>query len=227
MNNWHNYAATGLLDIELAEHIANALARDIAQYGEASLALSGGNTPKDLFHCLAKCELDWANVHITLVDERWVDGDSPDSNEQMLRDNLLQDKAASAQFVGLKTAHANAAEGLAETRERIATITKPFTAVVLGMGSDGHTASWFPQADNLQDLLDPAGGDEVDICDPVTAPHQRITLTLPAVLNSREIIVHIVGGEKHRVLESAGESGFPIAAVLGQTTSPVGIWWAP
>jgi 6-phosphogluconolactonase len=227
MSNWKVYPATGQLDIELADHIAAGLAQDLAKFGAASLAVSGGSTPKDLFQCLSKCDLDWANVQVTLVDERWVVLGSSDSNEQLLRDNLLQNHAANAQLVGLKTSHATADEGLAETRQRIANITTPFSAVVLGMGGDGHTASWFPQAENLEELLDPAGDNNVDITNPVTAPHQRITLTLPAVLSSREIIVHIVGGEKRRVLESASEANYPIAKIVEQSTTPVSIWWAP
>jgi 6-phosphogluconolactonase len=227
MSDWKSFPGSTELDSELSRHIAGQLARDIEQRGSASLAVSGGSTPKGLFRCLSHCELDWSKVSITLVDERWVDRDSPDSNEQLVRDALMQNHAAKAQFIALKTSHDRGEEGLVEARQRIAAMGKPFSTVVLGMGGDGHTASWFPQAQNLQELLDPAAGDEVAVTDPVTAPHQRITLTFPAVLDSREIIVHIVGEGKRAVLESARENGFPIAAVLEQDTTPVTVWWAP
>lgn len=227
MNNWQSFADPAQLDEALAVHIAGQLTQDIAQRGTASLAVSGGSTPKGLFRALSQCDLDWAKVCITLVDERWVDCDSPDSNEQLVRDNLIQNKAAQAQMLGLKTAHETAEQGLIEARQRVSDIGKPFSAVILGMGGDGHTASWFPQADNLQELLDPKGTLEVDITHPVTAPHQRITLTFPAVLNSREIIIHIVSRKKRAVLESAGQNRFPIAAILEQSATPVTIWWAP
>ncbi len=227
MNNWQLMPDTDTLDENLAQHIAEQLTRDLKQHGTASLAVSGGGTPKGLFQCLSQCDLDWENIKVTLVDERWVGLDSPDSNEQMLRTNLLQNKALKAQFVGLKTADALGEDGLAEARQRIANIGKPFSAVILGVGGDGHTASWFPQAGNLAQLVDPTGSKEVDITDPVTAPHQRITLTLPAVLRSREIIIHIVGAGKRDVVESATEKQFPIALILEQTKTPVTIWWAP
>ncbi len=227
MSDWKTFPDSAELDSELARHIAAQLARDIEQRGSASLAVSGGSTPKGLFRCLSQCELDWSKVSITLVDERWVDRDSPDSNEQLVRDALMQNHAAEAQFVALKTRHDRGEEGLEETRKRIAGMSKPFSALILGMGGDGHTASWFPQAQNLLALLDPAATEEVAVTDPVTAPHQRITLTFPAVLNSREIVVHIVGEGKRAVLESARENGFPVAAVLEQTTTPVTVWWAP
>lgn len=227
MNNWKSFADPAQLDEAMAAHIAGLLTQDIAQRGSASLAVSGGSTPKGLFRALSQCELDWAKVCITLVDERWVDCDSPDSNEQLVRDNLIQNKAAQAQLLGLKTAHETAGQGLIEARQRVSDIGKPFSAVILGMGGDGHTASWFPQAVNLQELLDPGGTLEVDITHPVTAPHQRITLTFPTVLNSREIIVHITSRKKRAVLESAGQNRFPIAAILEQSATPVTIWWAP
>ncbi len=227
MSEWQTESNPEQLDEKLAQHIAALLAEDIVLKGQASLAVSGGNTPKGLFRRLSNCELDWSKVVITLVDERWVDCDSPDSNEQLVRDNLLQNKASQAQLLGLKTAHAKGEEGLGEAQLRIAGMSKPFSAVIVGMGGDGHTASWFPQAHNLQTLLDPDGAAEVAITEPVTAPHQRITLTFPAVLNSREIIIHIVGADKRAVLESARENQFPIAAILEQEVTPATIWWAP
>ena len=60
-----------------------------------------------------------------------------------------------------------------------------------------------------------------------TAPHGRLTLTLAAVLRSREIIIHITGETKKSVLEKAIERDYPVAAVLQQTTAPASIWWAP
>ena len=104
---------------------------------------------------------------------------------------------------------------------------RPFSAVVLGMGGDGHTASWFPQAANLQLLLDPAATRRVALTEPVTAPHQRITLTLPAVLDSRQIILHLCGGDKRAILENAIQANYPVAAILQQNTTPATIWWAP
>ena len=104
---------------------------------------------------------------------------------------------------------------------------QPFAVIVLGMGGDGHTASWFPQAANLAALLDPATAAILAATDPVTAPHQRITLTLAAVLRSRNIIIHITGEHKEDVLQRASRDHYPIAAILEQTNTPASIWWAP
>lgn len=227
MSSWQNCSSTGLLDEQLAAHVADRLAQDIASNGAASLAVSGGSTPKGFFQHLSNADIDWARVFVTLVDERWVNNDSPDSNERLVYEHLLQNKATGAQFIGLKTAHDNGEDGLGETRLRLTEVPRPFSAVILGMGGDGHTASWFPEADNLSELLDPDNEWDVAPTHPVTAPHQRMTLTFPAVLNSREIILHITGEDKRAVLESAEQTGVPVSEILRQTTTPVTIWWAP
>ena len=227
MNEAHEYRDRASLDRALAEHIAGLLREDIVLRGAASLAVSGGSTPRGMFACLAAQPLPWDHAHITLVDERWVDTDSPDSNERLVRETLLQGAAAAAHFTGMKSAHATADTGLPEMSARLANVPLPFTCVVLGMGNDGHTASWFPRATNLQQLLD-AGSDQLlGTCDPVTAPHQRMTLTLPAVLNARKIILHITGDEKRSVLARAADENYPVAAITEQHENPVSIWWAP
>ena len=145
------------LDSALASHIAGLLAADIEQRGKASLAVSGGSTPKGMFAALSRQHLPWNQVWITLVDERWVEADSPDSNEKLVRENLLQNAAAEANFIGLKGSGADAATGLAEVTARMEALPLPLSCAVLGMGGDGHTASWFPRARNLAELIDPQG----------------------------------------------------------------------
>jgi len=224
MSDWRRFGSTAGLDEALAGYIALRLAADVREHGQASLAVSGGSTPTGMFRRLSHCELDWAKVWLTLVDERCVATDSPDSNERLLRQELLQNRAVAARFIGMADTGANGLEAL---EEEIAAIPRPFSAVVLGMGGDGHTASWFPQAENLSALLDPANPADVALTDPVTAAHRRLTLTLAAILDSREIVLHITGEAKRAVLESACARGYPVAAVLQQNLCPVSIWWAP
>ncbi|WP_116368164.1 6-phosphogluconolactonase [Parahaliea mediterranea] len=224
---WHTFDSHEALAVALAEHLAARLRTDIDARGAASLALSGGSTPTPMLQALAQQTLNWSAVHLTLVDERWVDTSHPDSNERLLREHLLSGPASRARLSGLKTPHPRASEGEGEAAARIAALPRPFSAVVLGMGSDGHTASWFPQAANLPRLLDADGTELVAATEPVTAPHARMTLTLPAVLNSTEVILHITGAEKKAVLGEALSRGYPVAAVQRQSTTPLSIWWAP
>lgn len=224
MNEWHIFAGSGELDRALAEHLGKRLQTDIERHGHASLAVSGGSTPIGMFRKLSSCELDWSRVWLTLVDERRVATDSPASNERMLRENLLQNRAAAARFISLAD---NGADGVAALGRALDAIPRPFSAVVLGMGGDGHTASWFPGAANLPALLDPANPADVAETMPVTAPHERLTLTLAAVLKSREILIHITGEDKKTLLENARAEQHPVAAILQQTVTPASIWWAP
>ena len=224
MNEWHIFAGSGELDRALAEHLGKRLQTDIERHGHASLAVSGGSTPIGMFRKLSSCELDWSRVWLTLVDERRVATDSPASNERMLRENLLQNRAAAARFISLAD---NGADGVAALGRALDAIPRPFSAVVLGMGGDGHTASWFPGAANLPALLDPANPADVAETMPVTAPHERLTLTLAAVLKSREILIHITGEAKTTLLENARAEQHPVAAILQHTETPASIWWAP
>jgi 6-phosphogluconolactonase len=226
-SHWREFASPAALDAALAAQLVEDLGAELARYPLGSLAVSGGSTPRNMFRRLAASELDWSRVVITLVDERWVKPTSPDSNEALVRDCLLRERAAAARFVGLKTPGADCAAAVADVAASIDRLPMPFAAVVLGMGGDGHTASWFPQAANLGLLLDPENPNRVAATDPVTAPHPRMTLTLAAVLDSRHIHLHITGADKRRVLESAIAQGYPVASILTQTRTPVTIWWAP
>lgn len=214
----------------LTEHLAAALRTDITQQGRASLVLSGGSTPVPLFERLSELDIPWQQVLITLADERWVETSSPASNEALVRRCLLTGRAAAATFIGLKTTAATAAAGLAACEARLRTLPRPCTAVILGMGNDGHTASLFPCAAQLAAATDLRCGRSCAALRPQTAPHERISLTLPALLAAREIILHLAGPEKKAVLEQALAAGppeeMPIRFLLRQQTVPVRVYWA-
>jgi len=199
--------------------------------GRASLLVSGGSTPIPLFHRLAEMELPWQQVTIALVDERWVEPTSPDSNEHLVRTHLLQQQAAAARFIPMKTHDATAAQGEENCAAALLTIPRPFDCLILGMGNDGHTASLFPGADNLAAATDLHSRKNCMAMQPVTAPHQRMTLTLPAILHSRQLFLHLQGEEKKKVLARAMEAGdprkMPIRYLLQQETTPLAIYWSP
>ncbi|MCI5139356.1 MAG: 6-phosphogluconolactonase, partial [Candidatus Electrothrix sp. AR1] len=133
-----------ILVAELADKIGQSLLKSIVAHGRASLAVSGGSTPKPLFKLLSDVDIPWQDVVITLVDERWVDPSDPASNEQLVRQYLLQNRAAAATFIGLKNSSPTAAQGEAQCEQELRRIPRPFTVLILGMGNDGHTASLFP-----------------------------------------------------------------------------------
>jgi 6-phosphogluconolactonase len=219
------------LTSSLTEAIATRLQQDLASYNHASLAVSGGNTPIPLFQQLSRLDLDWKKIIVTLVDERWVSNTHKDSNEKLVKDHLLCNKAAAATLIAHKNSATTPFEGCDELTAALAKIPGHFSVTILGMGEDGHTASFFPQADNILQAL---ASDSQHIClgiDPKTAPQLRMTLTLPRILASKQIFVHITGEKKRQVYLKALEKGpiasLPIRAILKQNDTPVTVYWAP
>lgn len=228
----HDFTDSHALASALAERVADRLRAGLAERDFALLAVSGGRTPLRFFELLAHAALDWSKVQVTLVDERWVDAHDPRSNARLVREHLLQGAAAAAQFVPLYTGAATPEEGQAEAGRRVRALPLPFDAVVLGMGLDGHTASFFPGGDQLAAALDP---DLPSGVLPMRAPdagEPRITLTLPALLRTRHLFLHIEGEDKREVLAQArlglGEAAhYPVRAVLERSPVPVDVYWCP
>lgn len=215
----------------LASDIARSVAASIAQRGEASLLVSGGSTPKRLFRELARRPLDWASVRVSLVDERCVGAASERSNARLVAENLLTGPAAAAEFVPLFLDGLSAADAVARASARVARLSRPFDAVVLGMGNDGHTASFFPGADALDAALDPANPEPLVAIEAPGAGEPRITFTLPTLLDTRLLALHIEGAEKAATLTRALAPGpvveMPVRAVLRQHATPLTIYWCP
>ncbi len=232
---FHSFPDKNTLIEELSGKITSCLNEGIIRNGKASLAVSGGSTPIDLFNCLADTEFPWEKVAICLVDERWVNQENPDSNEHLVRTQLLQNKAQKASFIGMKNIAATASEGEEECNRHLERIPFPFDVVLLGMGNDGHTASLFPGATDLPRATDMNSEKLCVAIAPPTAPHERMSLTLPAILQAKQIILHITGHRKRDIFELAMEDGpmdeMPIRYVLKNAAQKQGathfsIYWA-
>ena len=217
----------------LAAWIGLRLHQAIEQRGHAVLAVSGGKSPVPLFEALRAQPLDWSRVSITLVDERCVPHDHPDSNTALVRAHLLQQGAAAASFVPWFDALPDplddkALQALADAAsQRLAREPWPWDLAILGMGEDGHTASLFPHAPGLQQALHASG--PVAWTRPLNAPHARLTLTLPALLATRELVLPLIGPAKLRVYQQARlseDDTLPISLVLHQHQTPVQVWLA-
>ena len=227
----HRFAQAATLTQALAARIAEALQSGLAAGRGASLAVPGGHTPIALFERLSSATLDWDSVWITLTDERWVDVTSASSNEALVRTHLLRHAAASAQFVGLKSAGTDVRTAASASWSNVAEIPRPFDLMLLGMGDDGHVASLFPDSPGLPaalDLSQPPGC--VAMHAPV-APHARISLNLRALLDSRQIVLLIEGKAKWDTLQRARVHGaateMPVRALLQQQNVPVSVYWSP
>lgn len=225
----HEYASSEALVVAFSQQIADILSRAIKVNGKALLAVSGGSTPKPLFKSLSNMDLPWEKVNITLADERWVKASDEASNEKLVRDNLLVNRAQSANFVSFTTADENAEYAVDEISARLDQAGLPIDILILGMGEDGHTASLFPCSAQIQDGLDLSRKKPVLATQPSTAPHQRMSLSLATIVASQHVFLHITGDKKRAVLEQALTQHTaiekPIKAVCDNCT--VNLIWAP
>jgi 6-phosphogluconolactonase len=226
----HRHADFDALARSLSAWTQALLAAGIATRGQASLVVPGGRTPAPWFDLLSQADLAWDRVRVTLTDERWVDAANPASNERLVRERLLRDKAAAAVLAGLRNDAATAAEGAPAAWQALAAIARPFDLVVLGMGEDGHFASLFPgDAASLRGLDATLSPGCVAVGAPAE-PRERISLNLAALLQARHLALLVTGARKLALIDEqqsgAGEA-LPVRALLQQRVAPLSIWWSP
>ncbi|MFN7092282.1 MAG: 6-phosphogluconolactonase [Allorhizobium sp.] len=215
----------------LADAVASALSGAIANKGAATLAVSGGSTPKAFFEALSTRILDWTKVKVTLVDERFVPEDNPRSNHLLVKTHLLKNEASAAEFVPLYRPEATIEEAAKTASGIVPGMTEPFDVAILGMGTDGHTASFFPGGDHLDAALDLSQPRRVMTMEAPGAGEARLTLSFSALHDADLLVVHIEGAEKKAVLDKAlagtDEKDMPIRAVLERARTTPDIYWAP
>jgi 6-phosphogluconolactonase len=169
--------------ISIVDDVPRAFARLVAERAPRSIALSGGSLAEECYRALRDEAIEWASVDVYFGDERVVPVDHPDSNEGMARRVLLDDAAP-------KAIHSMVAAG-ADAYDGVVRAAMPIDIVHLGLGPDGHTASLFPGAPQLdeRDRFVVDSGDDAH-------PHPRITFTFPAIARSQLVVVTVAGEEK-------------------------------
>jgi len=219
----------------VAQTLAFILGKSISENGHASLLLSGGSTPRGAYERLGQAALNWDQVHIGLVDDRWVDETDPGSNAAMIRSTLLKGRAINADFHPLTTEHKDLEAGCLLSNYTYADLIQPYSIAVLGMGPDGHTASWFPDALGLSEALDPNSDKIVVPVRPkqskVTGDYlERATLTLAALSKAKTVLLLITGPVKRRVYQDAlndPSSDLPIRKAIDAFGDRLTVYWAP
>ena len=215
-----------------AADLLASLVRDALVSGpgaKASLVVSGGSTPGPCFDLLSAEALDWSRVTVLPSDERWVPPGDADSNEGLIRKRLLHGLADKGRVLSFFRTGLDVSQAPSVIGKDLEKLAVPFSAVLLGMGEDGHFASLFPDFDGLQKALDPHNTTACITVQTAGSPHLRISLTLSALLNSEHIVLLIFGQAKRAVFESAklGGSAYPVEALARQTRTPVTVIWAP
>jgi 6-phosphogluconolactonase len=194
----------------LTKLISDKLKLAIAKKGNATFVVSGGNSPLKLFDNLSKIDLPWNKVQITLVDDRLVDKNHIHSNQKLITDHLLKNKAKLANFIPLS-------EEIIKSK----IIVTPFDINLLGMGEDGHFASLFPDMIknfNSFDLnADPNVFSITSHGDPFLP---RITMNLSLILKSEFIVLLVKGAIKQKIIDQAkNDNSLPIHYLLKSRAS--------
>ncbi|GGN57770.1 6-phosphogluconolactonase [Novosphingobium indicum] len=183
-------------DDAIAAWFAGRLRAALAQSPEIAVTVPGGSTPFPIFDLLAKEDLPWQRISVWPGDDRIVEEDHPASNVGKIRTRL---EPAGARIVPL-TEDARPPH---------------FAIAWLGMGGDGHVASLFPNTDPQADDPHPVRRLTPDPLPP-EAPFDRLSLTIPSLTDSDEIMFVIRGADKRAVFVAAvqGENDLPIARLL-------------
>lgn len=194
-----------LIDVLASELVAQAM-RCVRQFGEFHLALSGGSTPIPLYERLMydpNCRsLPWEHTHIWIVDERCVSLDDDLSNYKMINETLgIHSGIPSEQmhFIDALTLNADAdyETNLRKELQKREAGEDRLDFILLGMGTDGHTASLFPGHEAIGERIKLVRKIEHESVE----PPQRITMTLPLINSAREIAVLVTGESKAPMLE--------------------------
>jgi 6-phosphogluconolactonase len=196
--------------LESPEDVATAAAAEITEAlraGARTLVLAGGTTPQRCYEVLAGLDVEWGRVTVLFGDERCVPPNHADSNYRMAREVLL-DLVAPA-TVHRMPAELGPDEGAAEYSKVVAALA-PLDFVILGIGDDGHTASLFPGHEGLS-----ATGWTVGIRNSPKPPPERVTLTLPALLGARQVLILATGAGKAQAVAMAKRQEVPSGMIAG------------
>ncbi|NXP80781.1 G6PE protein, partial [Ramphastos sulfuratus] len=197
---------------QLASDIEQAASRAVAQRGQFHLALSGGSSPVVLFQRLARHHyaFPWKHTHVWLVDERCVPLTDVESNFFSLHKHLLQSVRVPFFNIHPMPVHLNRRLCVEEDRgtelyaKEIAALVAnaSFDLVLLGMGTDGHTASLFPQSDSGLE-----GAQTVVLTESPVKPHQRMSFSLALINRARQVFVLVLGKGKHDITSLVSRVG--------------------
>ncbi|WP_206951518.1 6-phosphogluconolactonase [Trinickia acidisoli] len=190
----------------LAKAVSGALGASLAAAANAraTLAVSGGTSPRPFFQALALESLDWARVDVTLVDDRWVPETDGASNAHLVRETLLARAAGEARFAPLVDV-AVSLEAHVAALNAAPSYALPNVAV-LGMGEDGHTASLFADAPAHEWAHALQTAERYVAVHPGAAPHARISLSMSALKGVERLFLQISGERKLDVLKAAASA---------------------
>jgi len=216
-------------EIMSAGFILSTLEEAIQTKDSASLLLSGGSTPGPIYQRLSQTAFPWEKVNVGLIDDRWVNETDKGSNAVLIRQTLLQNEAKAATFIPLKTLDKTAIQGQLAAEKNYQSLLNSPSIALLGMGTDGHVCSWFPDAKGLNEAISPKSMNKVQAihANPsvVTGTYlERISLTLTALKKFKTILLLISGEQKKLILDDAMKSSstnLPVSHLLAMANTQI------
>ncbi len=228
---WWEYDDAGEFADAVAGDVQFVIESALDARGSAVIALAGGKTPFPAYEKLAKAKLDWKKVTIIPTDERVVPLGDPLSNVTALAKIFLPRGARVMPIVPQAVPDYKAAGRSADALCQ--DLHWPLDFCLLGVGSDGHTASIFPGPDFDEALNGPKERRALGVMPdplPPEAPVARVTLSRASIASARALMIAVTGDAKRKVLEDAIRQGpssaYPIGRVLADVELPIDIHWA-
>lgn len=208
----------------IAEHIVLTGKQSIQENGRFTLALAGGSTPKEMIKVLTtqfSNALNWNKVYLFWSDERAVPQDHADSNYKMAMDAGMKNMPIPQSQIFRMKGEAENLDDAAKEYENILREYIPLDLVMLGMGSDGHVASLFPNTDALKI------GDKLVVKNFVKEKNtNRLTFTLFCINQSKSIVIATLGESKKAMIKaslSPLKKDGPVAQQVGVPDCPA-LW---
>ena len=205
---------------ENSRELARSAAEHLAALAPLTVALSGGSTPKILYQVLAeefREQIPWSRTHFFWSDERHVPPDHPDSNYRMAYEALLSRVPVPESNVHRVHSENPSAQEAANEYEKI--IVPRLDLILLGLGTDGHTASIFPGSEVLHETKRLVAAPWVEKLNAY-----RITMTLPLLNNGASIVFLVSGAEKAEIVKEVLEGPKKYPAQFVQPTGGELIW---
>ena len=188
----------------------------INEFGSASIVTCGGSSPINIFNQLSlRDDIDWSNVNLTLLDDRKVSIDHPDSNEKLLIDHFAKNFAQNINIVSL-----------CNSPNEVLEIKRPFDIMLIGLGGDGHFASLFPELVDNKECFDVDANPEILFLGEMGDPkHERVSMNLSLILQSKKIILISSSDQKNKVIQQAlTDKALPLHYLLNQNITEIDIY---
>lgn len=229
---WHELSDA----TELANSLAHALHTQtllaLRNQSKVLIGLAGGSTPMAAYAEFAQAQVPWSDIHLTLIDERFVALSDQQSNERNIALAFSEIKSQLAGWHGLLHDAESIEQSALLANQELQTLKQAMDIVVIGMGADGHIASLFIESDDYPKAMDLNCSEMVL---PIRFNHSegkvnRLSFSLAALLKAKKTFICITGDDKRRVIEQSFNGSNPdyaIAQFLKSYQHPVEIFWSP